>query len=134
MRRTYRHSIGTRVLSLTPIDLARPSPVEIHSVRAFRCFGNGLAIACRNNIAVLIAVTRPDGALYFVAYPAALRVLAVARAPRFRVRWIHQLAIYAASIVVTWGGHLLFRWRTFGQLVPNTYYSKGGPTKDRPSR
>src|SRR5262249_21291353 len=27
-------------------------------------------------------------------------------------------------------GYLLFRWRYFGQLVPNTFYAKGGPTAE----
>jgi hypothetical protein len=84
-------------------------------------------------IAALLALTRPDGTIYFVAYPVAVAIVAFVRrrsSQPFRVAWFPHLAIHTAPIIAIWGAHLLFRWRYFGELVPNTYYVKGGPSGD----
>ncbi len=37
------------------------------------------------------------------------------------------MVAYGAAFGLVAGGHLAFRWLYFGDLMPNTYYAKGGP-------
>ncbi len=71
--------------------------------------------------ALLIALTRPDGILFAAVYP--LRELLSRRERRAGLR---PIALYAAVFAAGFGAFLLFRWATFGDLVPNTYHVKGG--------
>jgi hypothetical protein len=73
--------------------------------------------------AAAVAMTRPEGVVFSLAYP----VMA---------RWKHPveggvlkaLRQYAAGLVPPLGAFLVFRMYYFGDLLPNTYYAKGGPT------
>ncbi len=67
-----------------------------------------------------IAMTRPDGILYVVLYP----LLTLFVPGRRRIGW------YLAAFAVLFGGFLLFRVLYFGDLYPNTYHAKGGPTRE----
>ncbi len=65
----------------------------------------------------LAALTRPDGALFFVV------AYLVAPAKNWRARGFEALA-FAAPL----GIHLLWKWGVYGELLPNTYYAKAGVT------
>ncbi len=75
-------------------------------------------------VAGAIALTRPEGVLFAALYP-------LARASARGLKgWRQELAgmvAYGAAFGLLAGGHLAFRWFYFGDLMPNTYYAKGGP-------
>jgi hypothetical protein len=76
-----------------------------------------------------LGMTRPDGIIYLPAYPAALLIAALMRQPRRLTRSdLRNLLIYAGSFAALYGGFLLFRLAYFGELLPNTYHAKGGPS------
>ena len=70
-------------------------------------------------VAAGLALTRPDGILFAGLYP--LLTLTTGKSG-----WGRAIR-YAGVFVLLVGGFLLFRWTYFGDLVPNTYYAKGGP-------
>jgi arabinofuranosyltransferase len=72
---------------------------------------------------VLIALSRAEGAIFFVA--------------AFAVRWLRQLqnrsdrsrrsdVIWTLAFVIPFGLFLVWRLSTYGYLLPNTYYAKVG--------
>jgi hypothetical protein len=67
-----------------------------------------------------IALTRPDGILFAPLYP--LLSMGLSRGRGWR-----RLIPYALTFGVLLGSFLLFRWSYFGDVVPNTFYAKGGP-------
>lgn len=76
-------------------------------------------------LAALIAMTRPDGIVYFFVLPAFwLLSLAIWRQPVKKV--LTEALIYSAAFACLFGVFLLFRRLYFGDLFPNTYYAKGG--------
>lgn len=74
------------------------------------------------------AMTRPEGVL-FAAAPLCLWgfgwIIARKRPERPAVR---SAVTYASTFVAAYGGFILFRLLYFKELMPNTYYAKGGPT------
>lgn len=74
-------------------------------------------------VAAGIAMTRPDGLVFAALYP--LLTLALRRTGALG-RWVR----YGAALGLPLGGFLLFRWTYFGQLFPNTYFAKGGPSPE----
>ena len=52
------------------------------------------------------------------------------RQPRRSLRRqdLRNLVVYVVSFAALYGGFLLFRWTYFGELLPNTFYAKGGPS------
>lgn len=74
-------------------------------------------------VAAGIAMTRPDGALFAALYP--LLTLIQSRSGVVS-RWIR----YGIALALVLGGFVLFRWTYFGQLFPNTYFAKGGPSPE----
>ncbi|MHB9111298.1 MAG: hypothetical protein ACYC4D_01515 [Thermoleophilia bacterium] len=76
-------------------------------------------------LAALIAMTRPDGIVYFFVLPAFwLLSLAFWRQPVKKV--MTDALIYSAAFSCLFGVFLLSRQLYFGDLLPNTYYAKGG--------
>jgi hypothetical protein len=69
-------------------------------------------------LAALAALTRPDGLIYVLAYP--LVVVTLAKGPRLRA-----CAINLSAFGIPLGCFLLWRFTTFGQLLPNTALAKG---------
>ncbi|MES1243771.1 MAG: hypothetical protein ABUT39_19355 [Acidobacteriota bacterium] len=74
-------------------------------------------------VAAGIAMTRPDGAVFAALYP--LLTVALRRSGA-----LGRLLRYGAALALLLGGFLLFRWTWFGQLFPNTYFAKGGPSPE----
>lgn len=72
-------------------------------------------------VAAGLALTRPDGAVFAALYP-----LLTLSTKDWRAAF-GRILRYGAVLAVLVGGFLLFRWTYFGDLVPNTFYAKGGP-------
>lgn len=72
-------------------------------------------------LAVTAALTRPDGAIFAAAYP----LVALGLIRRGTVtRTIGCVAASSAAFLLPFGAFLLWRWRVFGLLVPNTAVAK----------
>jgi hypothetical protein len=69
-----------------------------------------------------IAMTRPEGILYSLAYPA------IAWRRSGQPGLLKALGSYACGLALPLGAFLAFRIWYFGDVLPNTYYAKGGPT------
>jgi hypothetical protein len=78
-------------------------------------------------ISVGLTLTRPEGVLFALAFPIVLILLT----PLTKVRILRSLPVlssYLGLVALGIGGFLLFRIVYFGDLYPNTYHVKGGPT------
>jgi len=73
-------------------------------------------------IAAALAMTRPDGIVFAPLYPL------LTFTPRSWKPAAGRLLRYVAMLAVLLAAFLAFRWHTFGDLYPNTYYAKGGPS------
>lgn len=73
-------------------------------------------------IAMLAALTRPDGIIYAGAYPI---VVALFLKRELLGRSIRAVVVSVAGFAVPYGAYLIFRWFEFGRLVPNTAVAKG---------
>lgn len=71
-------------------------------------------------VAAVAGLTRPDGMIYALAYP--LAVLLLARAPR--ADKLRSAAVGIAAFAVPLGAFLVWRYTTFGEVVPNTAIAK----------
>ncbi|MFD3479528.1 hypothetical protein [Streptomyces sp. NPDC058695] len=76
-------------------------------------------------IALLAALTRPDGAVLAGAYPL---VLALFVRRRELPRSVRALALHAGVVAVPYGAFLLWRHAVFGLWVPNTAVAKAQQT------
>lgn len=88
--------------------------------------GRPRAALAAGGLAVAAALTRPDGILYAGAPP--LLLLLGPPAPGGRRTAGRLVAWYALGLFPLLGGFLMFRVAYFGDLLPNPYYAKGGPT------
>jgi hypothetical protein len=79
-------------------------------------------------VAGLLAWTRPDGIVFAAAYPTWLAMNALARHPRHPGALARALVPYLGGLVPLLAILEVFRLWYFGDLVPNTYYAKGGPS------
>ncbi|MCZ4096547.1 MULTISPECIES: hypothetical protein [Streptomyces] len=75
-------------------------------------------------LALLAALTRPDGIIYAAAYP--LTTLLLAR----RRRMARAIALSTATIALPYATHLLWRHAEFGRWVPNTAVAKAQRAPD----
>lgn len=76
-------------------------------------------------LAAGIAMTRPDGVLYVVAYPALIGILFTLKRQDIKP-YLRHLLFYGLSFSLLFGAFMLFRWLYFHDLLPNTYYAKYG--------
>lgn len=72
-------------------------------------------------LAAVAALTRPDGAIYVLAYPIAIFLIADVRRKR---EMSTSAAASLAAFAVPVGAYLWWRVATFGELVPNTAIAK----------
>lgn len=73
-------------------------------------------------LAFLAALTRPDGLIYVLAYPAL--VLVTLRRPQLG-RSVRVVLLGIVAFVVPYGAFLVLRYEVFGQLLPTTAVAKG---------
>ena len=79
----------------------------------------GLIVGC-------IALTRPDGLVYFSVYPIFLVATFFALAA-YKIRTVlRESMYYTLAFLGTFGSYFIFRVLYFGDIYPNTYYVKGG--------
>jgi hypothetical protein len=76
-------------------------------------------------LAALCALTRPDGILYGAAFPVAVCIAFAFRKLSLSDS-LRSIVIYAGGFAICFGSYLLFRYMYFGDLLPNTFYAKGG--------
>ncbi len=88
--------------------------------------GRGAAAAA-GGLAALLALTRPDAALYVFAFPATLLWTAVDERRRPRDAW-GRAASYVVGFAPLTAAYLAYRRAEFGAWVPNTYYAKDKPS------
>jgi len=78
-------------------------------------------------LAIGVALTRPDGILYGAAYP--IVALARGHAEHHSPQKVgRNVVLYLAVFGLVTASLLGFRLFYFGDLLPNTYYAKGGPS------
>jgi len=76
-------------------------------------------------IASLCALTRPDGAIFFGLFP--ILLLTDIPSKRRPIKdTIKLLTLYIGLYTLFFGSYLLFRYVYFSDILPNTYYAKGG--------
>jgi hypothetical protein len=92
--------------------------VMMASSSPHRGIGSGL-------LAGAISLTRPEGVVFALAYPA-LSLMMPKRAPEGAGR--REWRSYLLTVVSILGTALALRFYYFGDGLPNTYYAKGGPT------
>ncbi len=106
-------------LLFTALLLAALS-LSLHESRTGRFRGSGLLFG-------LLSLARPEGPLLFAIATGAL----LAAEYQARVDWsaLRRHAANAALVVAVVGAHFAWRWHTYGELLPNTFYAKvtGGP-------
>lgn len=83
----------------------------------------GTAAAC-GALAALAALTRPDGAIYVLAYPLVLLLLLARGRPLMQL--VRPAAVSVAAFAVPVGAYVAWRVQTFASLVPNTALAKQG--------
>jgi hypothetical protein len=81
-------------------------------------------------IVAALAMTRPDGIVFAMAYPIGLVLGSAARSPWRLARPARALVWHLGGLLPALGAFVAFRWWYFGDVVPNTYYAKGGPTRE----
>lgn len=79
-------------------------------------------------VASAIALTRPDGLVYVLIFPVAVFLTRIPFKREKLISSVKALASYSAAFLLVFGSYILFRILYFGEIYPNTYYVKGGPT------
>lgn len=77
--------------------------------------------------AAALALTRPDGVVFFAAFPGVIALQMASRGLGWRTA-VRKLAVFGVAAVVPVLLYLVFRRAYFGDFVPNTYHAKGGPS------
>jgi len=75
-----------------------------------------------------IALTRPEGVIFFGVYPLILLIKATCSRRMPISHYILHFLTYSSSFAMVFGTYLVFRLLYFGDLFPNPYYAKGGPS------
>lgn len=73
-----------------------------------------------------LALTRPDGIVYTAAFPFVL-LIGLLIGQIFARELMRRLWKFGATTLGILGTFMLFRLLYFGDIMPNTYYVKGGP-------
>jgi hypothetical protein len=123
-------SLNTSFVVWTTSGLENPLFVLELSLMLYLCMrvvvggelGLGIALAL-GVIAAAAALTRPDGVLLAIAFPALLLSRGLLSHER-----VGQLLAYVVGCVAPMAAFLVWRLLYFGELYPNTYYAKGGVT------
>jgi hypothetical protein len=76
-------------------------------------------------ISSLCALTRPDGFIFSGIFPILLLIDVLSKRQSIKDS-IKLLVIYASLFMLFFGSYLIFRFIYFGDILPNTYYAKGG--------
>lgn len=74
-----------------------------------------------------LALTRPDGLLFLAAFPGMLAIRVVNDSSEWKTEG-KRFAIFLVAALLPIAAYISFRIAYFGDLYPNTYYAKGGPS------
>ena len=86
---------------------------------------SGWYIPAVSLISIFIALTRPDGIVFAIAFPAIL--LSEIGSKRRSIQGALKPAlIYSGIFLIGYGAYLTFRYAYFGDILPNTFYAKSG--------
>src|SRR6266498_627458 len=103
-----RASVQGRLGTATVSDVRSASSATVSDVRS----ASSAKVALLTGVlAALAALTRPDGVVYVLAFPA----LAVLWLPLRRAGWLSLLSV--AAFAVPYGGYVGYRLATFGELL-----------------
>ncbi|MGH4016203.1 MAG: hypothetical protein ACRDSL_20225 [Pseudonocardiaceae bacterium] len=105
------------LLALTVVTLA---VVMFHTAVSGRLLATRTAVLT-GMLTAVAALTRPDGAIYAIAYP--LLVLLLTRRGDLRSAG-RAAAVSLTAFALPYLAFLAWRWTTFGMLVPNTAIAK----------
>lgn len=84
--------------------------------------GRAFAIPWSGPVFALAMAARPEGAI-FAAVTGAFKLHSLGDSATRRRRLV-QLAVWAGSLFVLYGGYFLWRFLYYGYLFPNTFYAK----------
>ncbi|RSD23803.1 hypothetical protein [Amycolatopsis eburnea] len=114
--------------SFYALTVAALAVLILRAVQGGRLLGTQVAVGT-GLIAMLAALTRPDGIIYAGAYPIVV-LLFLKR--ELLGRSVRAVVLSVAGFAVPYGAYVVFRWFEFGRLVPNTAVAKGQepPTLD----
>jgi hypothetical protein len=107
--------------SFYALTVAALAVLILRAVQSGRLLDHQVAVGA-GLVAVLAALTRPDGIIYAGAYPI---VVALFLKRELLGRSIRAVVVSVAGFAVPYGAYLVFRWFEFGRLVPNTAVAKG---------
>jgi hypothetical protein len=107
--------------SFYALTVAALAVLILRAVQSGRLLDHQVAVGT-GLVAVLAALTRPDGIIYAGAYPI---VVALFLKRELLGRSIRAVVVSVAGFAVPYGAYLVFRWFEFGRLVPNTAVAKG---------
>jgi hypothetical protein len=79
-------------------------------------------------IASLLALTRPEGILFSLPVFATIALRGFSNTDYGLKNIFKSGLIFGGIVVLVYGSYVLFRLSYFNDIVPNTYYVKGGPT------
>lgn len=98
------------------------SIIDLEPTGSFNSYDSlriGLIVGC-------IALTRPDGLVYFSVYPIFLIAIFFVLTT-YKIRTVlRESMYYTLAFLGTFGTYFIFRVLYFGDIYPNTYYVKGG--------
>jgi hypothetical protein len=106
--------------SLLALAVASLAAMLVRAAVADRLLDVRTAVAC-GSLAALAALTRPDGLVYAAAYPLTAALFAHRET---LARTVRAAVLSLGVLAVPVGGYLVWRYATFGALLPNTALAK----------
>lgn len=107
--------------SFYALTVAALAVLILRAVQSGRLLDHWIAVGT-GMIAMLAALTRPDGIIYAGAYP--IVVLLFLKRDLLG-RSVRAIGVSVASFAVPYCAYVVFRWLEFSRLVPNTVVAKG---------
>jgi hypothetical protein len=72
-----------------------------------------------------LALTRPDGLVFFAAFPIGLAICVMNDLSKWKDQ-AKTLAVFLLTAIIPVAAYFMFRYIYFGDFLPNTYYAKCG--------
>ncbi len=101
--------------------------VAILAAVGVKCYDHGMSFLSAGTAGLTtaaLALTRPDGILYFLCFPFYV-LLNLTRGKRDSSLF-GKILIFATSSFLSLFSYIFFRIQYYGEVLPNTYYAKGG--------
>ncbi|MDT8390993.1 MAG: hypothetical protein RRC34_10850 [Lentisphaeria bacterium] len=88
--------------------------------------GRMSALSC-GIICALMALTRPEGILFALAFPVIAGISFLRNSGPWKII-VKNTCLFGGSLMSPLFIYMLFRWVYFKDIMPNTFYAKGGPS------